>query len=210
MKKCNDCKNLKQFIDFNKDSRAKDGLCLYCRDCRKSQKKKEYSRDKENILSQQKKYRDGNKQAIKERSAKFRAKNGDKIRARQNEAYHKEKEKRLDYARKRYAENKEVIKGRVKQYCKENRSKVAAIKAKYRAAKYQATPNWLTKKHLQEIEEFYTLAQELAWLNEGEVLQVDHIVPLQGKDICGLHVPWNLQILTKADNIRKFNKLISC
>jgi len=175
--------------EFNKDSKAYDGLCCYCRVCRKSQKKEQYHRNKEKVLKQQRQYTEKNKEKIKERSAEYRARNRDLIRVKQNGAYQKEKERRLTYARERYAKNKDVIKAKVKSYTQANRAKTTALKAKYRAAKYQATPDWLTKEHLQEIEEFYEIARELAWLNEGEVLQVDHIVPLQGKEVCGLHVP---------------------
>jgi 5-methylcytosine-specific restriction endonuclease McrA len=70
----------------------------------------------------------------------------------------------------------------------------------------KATPLWLTKEQKKEILEFYSLAKELQWLSE-EPLHVDHIVPLQGKEVCGLHVPWNLQIIPKSMNLRKKNRL---
>jgi 5-methylcytosine-specific restriction endonuclease McrA len=51
----------------------------------------------------------------------------------------------------------------------------------------------------------YTLANELSWLSE-DPLTVDHIVPLQGKNVSGLHVPWNLQILPSKKNTSKGNR----
>lgn len=37
--------------------------------------------------------------------------------------------------------------------------------------------------------------------------EVDHMVPIAGKNVCGLHVPWNLRVIPRLDNIRKSNKL---
>lgn len=89
----------------------------------------------------------------------------------------------------------------------ENRDKYNAIEAKRRAARLNATPKWLTKEQLKEIAYFYLLAQELAWLNEdGKPFDVDHIVPLQGSNFCGLHVPWNLQLLPAKLNKSKGNR----
>ena len=67
----------------------------------------------------------------------------------------------------------------------------------------QATPLWLTKSHMEYIERIYKAARDLRWEDE---MHVDHIIPLNGKDVCGLHVPWNLQLLTKEENLRKGNK----
>ena len=92
-------------------------------------------------------------------------------------------------------------------YCIANRDKICAKSMKRHAAKLQRTPPWLTKEHFKEILAYYSLAKELQWLSE-EKLEVDHIVPLLGENVCGLHVPWNLQILPKSVNVRKSNKLI--
>lgn len=95
-----------------------------------------------------------------------------------------------------------------KKYIEENREKYltwkAANESLRRARKNNATPKWLTSIHLQEIREFFTIAKDLQWLS-NETLEVDHIVPLKGKEVCGLHVPWNMQILTESENRRKYN-----
>lgn len=70
-----------------------------------------------------------------------------------------------------------------------------------------ATPKWLTDTHKMEIRLKYRLAIELSRAT-GERYAVDHIVPLHGENICGLHVPWNLQVLTQKDNLAKYNRLI--
>jgi transcriptional regulator with XRE-family HTH domain len=79
------------------------------------------------------------------------------------------------------------------------KSNRAATRAKYNAAKLQRTPQWLTDIDIIEIKEYYRAASLIG-------AHVDHIVPLQGKNISGLHVPWNLQLLHPRLNIRKSNK----
>lgn len=103
-------------------------------------------------------------------------------------------------------EGREKANEAVRYWQKENPDKANAISARRRALKLQRTPKWLTPQHFKEIEWFYTEAQRLT--NEAGILHhVDHIVPLQGKKVSGLHVPWNLQILTATENSSKGNKL---
>lgn len=74
-----------------------------------------------------------------------------------------------------------------------------------RAAKVSATPVWLSEDHKKEIEYVYWLSRDI-FITSGEDYHVDHIVPLKGRNVCGLHVPWNLQILPSDINSRKSNK----
>ena len=94
----------------------------------------------------------------------------------------------------------------VKKWQKDNLDKDAAKTAKRRAAKLKALPNWLTKEELEQIKELYTCAQMFK-LYTGEEYHVDHIIPLQGENVCGLHVPWNLQVIPAKENLSKSNKL---
>ena len=68
---------------------------------------------------------------------------------------------------------------------------------KYEAIKLQRLPKWLTEEQLQQIKDFY--------VNCPQGMTVDHIYPLQGRYVSGLHHPDNLQYLTKSANSRKYN-----
>jgi hypothetical protein len=77
---------------------------------------------------------------------------------------------------------------------------------KYIASKKSATPNWLDDSMEESIQDIYWLADDLRKVSPDNY-HVDHMVPLQGKNICGLHVPWNLQVLPADLNISKKNKV---
>lgn len=88
-----------------------------------------------------------------------------------------------------------------KKHYQENKGYYATKRASRHAAKLQRTPSWLTENHWDNIKMYY----ELAGLEEE--LSVDHIIPLQGENVSGLHVPWNLQIMDLNENKSKRNKL---
>lgn len=119
--------------------------------------------------------------------------------------YNKNREKCLNKTKVYREANREICYERTRKWAENNVDKKNSIRAKRRASKLQATPKWLSSEHMSQIKDIYTEAQDLRWLNE-EPLHVDHIVPLQGKNVCGMHVPWNLQILTASKNISKGNR----
>lgn len=75
-----------------------------------------------------------------------------------------------------------------------------------RASKRNATPKWLTQNQLDEIKLLYKKAKLMSE-ETGELHHVDHIHPLAGKNFCGLHVPWNLCVISGIDNLSKGNRL---
>lgn len=87
------------------------------------------------------------------------------------------------------AHRSEVIKRKVES------NRLAGRNAKRRAAKLRATPSWADLNAIRAI---------YAQCPKG--YHVDHIVPLKGKNVCGLHIAANLQILSAQDNISKNNK----
>lgn len=106
---------------------------------------------------------------------------------------------------KSYKKNKNKRVKKAKQYQQQNLEVYRNINARRRALKLQAVPKWLTSSQKQEIKQFYTDAAYLTQYTQTEI-QVDHIIPLNSKIVCGLHVPWNLQLLTKEENCKKSNK----
>jgi hypothetical protein len=71
----------------------------------------------------------------------------------------------------------------------------------------EATPKWLTSEDKLEIRLKYRLAIEMT-RRTGVRYAVDHITPLQGETVSGLHVPWNLEVITQNENLKKSNKLV--
>ena len=85
-----------------------------------------------------------------------------------------------------------------------NKDKRAAYQGKRKAAQLQRTPKWLTESELRMIEAKYSLAAMLT-RETGIIHHVDHISPLQGKKVSGLHVFSNLRVIPGTDNVKKSN-----
>ena len=92
-----------------------------------------------------------------------------------------------------------------KRWRESNPDKRSANEAKRRASKLNATPPWLTDEQCAHMQRTYRLCAVISAAT-GQKYHVDHIVPLQGKNVCGLHVPWNLRVIPAKLNLEKGNK----
>ena len=136
--------------------------------------------------------------------SKWQKDNPDKVYCNQLAYLNRHPERRNAYVQNYLANNKEKRKVNLKNWRRLNSDKHAAKQKRRDAAKLKRTPQWLTSQHHEEIGRLYWLAADLQKVS-GEKYHVDHIVPLQGKNISGLHVPWNLQILPADMNCSKSN-----
>jgi ribosomal protein L17 len=100
------------------------------------------------------------------------------------------------YNREYHEEHKELLNARVVDWRRSNKGAVNHYKAKRRALHRNATPSWA---NIEEIKHVYATARALGMV-------VDHIIPLRGKTVSGLHVENNLQIISRIENARKYNK----
>lgn len=93
-----------------------------------------------------------------------------------------------------------------KRWKEENPIQVLADNKVRRRKHRDATPPWLTRKEKGEIRAMYQAAI-LSSKISGERYVIDHIYPLRSEVVCGLHVPWNLRIVTQRENLEKSNML---
>lgn len=225
MKKCNKCLNNKNIEDFYKDNRRIGGLRPVCKECTKcntkdfksknyekykeierKSKQKWFLKNKEKIDLKHKEWKDKNPDYYKKYAQEVRLKNPDKHRESNRRFYIKNKIKMIARGKEYYSKNKDILIFKAIQYAKKNSTAVNFRNSKRHARKLNAVPKWLTKFDLDYIKSIYIQSKELEKI-DGIKRHVDHIIPLQGKNICGLHVPWNLQILTATENTSKGNRM---
>lgn len=184
-------------------------------------KRRYYERNRELVIERAKLWQKENAPARKEYWENYYKENKERRIKNSREDYKKNRKARLEQRRQYREQNKEIVAKGKRRFREENREKIASYKkiwarknkprvngnsARRRSYKLNAVPKWMTKADFVAIQEWYQLAKDLQWLSE-EKLHVDHIIPLQGENVCGLHIAANLQILPASENIRKGNRL---
>lgn len=177
MKQCTKCKCSLPLSAFAKNSRAKDGLQYHCRTC-----KLEYQRNNPRRVEVTAKYRNANKAICNQRTMES---------VRKNREYYNSK------ARDRVAAHKEhVLALRRSWYAKNSAADIERVRR--RAGRIKGANLSLAEQ--AEVNGLYRFCSIFSGY------EVDHIVPLNGKLVSGLHVPRNLQVLPVFENRSKGNK----
>lgn len=218
MKICTRCKSEKSPSEFTRDRQRPDGLKPYCRPCVKEMSHARRIADPDKHREWGRKWRERNPERAKEAARAYRHANKDKTGAAINAWREKNPEKARAYTAKyrekvgnqrvlddakRYREaNREKSRASALRWQKNNPGKVNAANAARYAAKLRATPKWA---NLDAIECFYEEAERLK-ASTGAAYEVDHIVPLRSKIVCGLHCEANLRVIPSFDNRSKGNR----
>lgn len=144
------------------------------------------SKNKEKITEAKAKYRNNNKEKIAISSKLYRENNMDKCRAREI-LYH---ESHRQEGRVRSA-----------KWAKENKERTTFLARKHQAARINSVPKWANEFFMDEAYRLSALRTKIT----GIKWEVDHIVPLQSKLVCGLHCEHNIQVIPSLLNKRKSN-----
>lgn len=204
MKTCTQCYNKKPLVDFylcKKGAAIRASACKVCANQAAATRRVTH---KSQIKAVRGIYRAANKDKINAINAHYRVMHPDTVKA-SNATHHAINNKnRLAANIVWRLVNIVRAKATCAEWSRQNPGIRAALAAKRRARRLCATPLWAD---LQAIKDYYITAAALS-MHTGEHYHVDHIIPLQGKKVCGLHVENNLQILTAFDNLSKSNKYI--
>jgi hypothetical protein len=182
----------KKQAEANKPKEVMQRACVDCAvDITNSYTSKHGMRCKSCVAKYHKAYRAANAERISENKKQWAIKNAD----------HKAEQDRL-YAQ-RHPEKRTLAR---KKWSEANPGEDRAAKAKNHAARIKRTPTWLSEDDEWMIAQAYELAALRTKLF-GFSWHVDHVIPLNGKKVSGLHVPTNLQVIPWRDNLRKGNRM---
>jgi hypothetical protein len=172
---------------------------------RKAEQIKQY-RDANQELIQRlgKEYRAKHREELNARRREWGGQNKDRVAAKNIEWREENPERALGATRRWREENPEKQAESAKGWRRRNGAHKAMLTRQRQVNMKQATPGWAS---MEKMNAFYEEARQLTEAT-GVKYVVDHIVPLQGKLVCGLHCEANLQVITHEANAKKGNKFL--
>jgi len=179
-----------------------DGSCITCA---KDRGNRRYSDKKPEILEHLRGSYQNNSEKIKARVSARREAEPDKVRAEKRKEYERNKNRYISRAAEWASANPEKARHSARQWHKNNPLKSYAAVVERRAKLRNRMPAWLSDEQKFDILAVYEKARIMSKETDAKY-QVDHIIPLRGEQVSGLHVPWNLQILTAFENQSKGNR----
>lgn len=216
---CKDCRTEKPITEFYRKGNT-GRFFTSCKDCCKARDKANYLKNREVKLVKCAERRAEKKADIKQYMASYYLNNRESVLKRCNEyrkrddVMERERERQKMYYAARSAEiqdkrrqamtpeRRDRFNEYLKQHYSENKAHYQAKVGKRRASKLLATAGWAD---FDAIKRIYLMAEKIS-KETGVKHHVDHVVPLQGKTVCGLHVEYNLQIIPARQNLSKANK----
>lgn len=206
-KKCPHCHQNKDYSEFYKDKSRSSGHSWLCKDCTRSKSNKNYNNNKDSILLKSKEYREKNSEIIKIKRHNRYMKNRDKYLSEMKKYRSENLVSRKEYDKKYRAVNKNKIRMSRNLFMKtpEGRALGSVTIRRHTLGKLNRVPKKTTDQELVAIKNLYLKANILTD-KTGILHEVDHIIPIKSKEVSGLHVLNNLQILTTAANRFKSNK----
>ena len=181
LKTCNKCKLEKDVSLFYANKRMKHGVNTFCIECHKADNVARKAKNRAN-------------QTFKENELRYK-----------KEYRQRTVKERADYIEQWREKNKEHVLEYGKKYRFENKAHYNFLCQRRKIDLINRTPKWLSKDDWWFIKEVYELASLRSKLTKVQ-WHVDHIIPLRGKNVSGLHVPQNLRVIVWKENQRKTNK----
>lgn len=201
MKTCRACNATKPLEDFSKRKDTRDGLNYKCRACDSAYQAKRYEQKADHIKAKAKEWGAANQSRKRENNATWRAANVDKRREYNAQWYAANGDKARAAMAEWHKQNAQHRREYNAEWRRANAGVAHALKAKRRAAQLNATPAWADYSLIRDLYAYARIMREA-----GVDCHVDHIVPLRGENVCGLHTAENLTVIPAVENLKKRNK----
>jgi hypothetical protein len=197
---CSKCKVEKPLITgFYKNTKCASGYNTVCKECNRVDVAARYWSNRDAHLAYHKSYREANPERCKARSLAYRTNNSELVKTQKREFYLRNREALIAKGAEWQRKNPDKVAARNAKWKKANPDKVTVQTIRRLEHIKRATPAWANEFF---IEEAYHLAKVRAEKLGGK-WHVDHIIPLRGKLVCGLHVENNLQVIPAKVNLLK-------